>query len=222
MRTCTPRWENGRTRYSSCISDRSVYESLSKLLTIRFLMRPLLNRLVATAVVVALFVGVVSPSDAAPLKNLVRTYATMKIVGKTVNAARSTRVLARAKAVRSYIREMETLSGHRISRKQFAEVRKCMQGKTPNCLDPSNAGQGLWKKERKRVFKEWEDANKQPWPRYANRVPGVNDPTKTIANVGTRWDGHHILPKEYGGPHRGWNIIPMPQPGHRNFIHRGM
>jgi hypothetical protein len=70
------------------------------------------------------------------------------------------------------------------------------------------------------VIKKWENTTGKTWDRYAADVPGKGSIPQ--AKAGSRWDGHHIIPKEYGGPHQAWNIIPAPKPIHRGFLHRGM
>lgn len=165
--------------------------------------------------------AIIVPSvDAAPLRSLVRTYVAMKVVGKTVRAARTARVMTRATTVRRYLREIQTVTGHKVTKQQFSQIKRCLNGSMPGCLNPANASASSWKNAKKDVIAAWEKDTGKQWNRYASSVPGRGSVPQ--APAGQRWDGHHIIPKEFGGPHQSWNIIPAPKPTHRAILHRGM
>ena len=144
----------------------------------------------------------------------------MRIVGTTVRAMRTVRVAKRATTIRRYFREIENVTGHKITKGQFTQLKRCLNGTTPGCINPANASARSWKNAKARVMDKWEADTGKTWNRYAADVPGKNGVPQ--ARAGSRWDGHHIIPKEYGGPHEAWNIVPAPKPIHRGFLHRGM
>ena len=175
-----------------------------------------------TAILVAVIaLTMIAPNvDAAPLRSLVRTYVAMKVVGKTVRAARAARVMTRATTVRRYLREIETVTGHKVTKQQFSQIKRCLNGSMPGCLNPANASARSWKNAKKDIIAAWEKNAGKAWDRYTSNVPGKGSVAQ--AQAGQRWDGHHIIPKEFGGPHEAWNIVPAPKTTHRAILHRGM
>lgn len=148
------------------------------------------------------------PAEAGALRKLEAIYTATKIV-KTANAARK-----RATLVRKYIKEMESVSGHKISVKQFAEVRKCMQN-AATCLN-KNASKN-WDKDRPGAIKQWVKSQREKWPVYKENI--ISAKGSILGGKGKKFDAHHIIPKKYGGPNTGWNITPMPKPGHNSIVH---
>jgi hypothetical protein len=75
---------------------------------------------------------------------------------------------------------------------------------------------------RKSMIEEYENINRTSWPQRVkvdkNGNPQINPATGNP--VMERAQVHHIIPQEYGGPHNGWNALPVFGNDHQVGIHR--
>ena len=54
-------------------------------------------------------------------------------------------------------------------------------------------------------FREWEKQTGQKWPEIRTREMNQNNEIETIIR---RYDAHEIIPNQYGGPLKWYNITP--------------
>jgi hypothetical protein len=109
-----------------------------------------LLKAVRTILAVAMaFIATLPPAEAGPLRSLIRTYTTMRVVGTTVRAVRTIRIAKRATMVRRYFREIENVTGHRVTKSQFSQIKRCLNGTMPGCINPANASAKSWKTPRR-------------------------------------------------------------------------
>lgn len=183
-----------------------------------------MTRFVATLLALCISLGAIVESHAkGPLRTLTGIYVGAKTIKGGFRIARAApEVAKRANLIRKAIRDVEIVSGRKMTRQQFSHIRKCLQA-PQSCLDPNSARN--WPKQRERVLADWvknENRGRTPqnrvsWPTYPNDVVG---PRGKIASKGSQFDGHHYIPKSVGGPNEAWNIVPVPRPIHQSIIHR--
>jgi 5-methylcytosine-specific restriction endonuclease McrA len=68
-------------------------------------------------------------------------------------------------------------------------------------------------------MKEWETVQNKKWPTYAENIQSKAKGRKNIADAGDKLQAHHIIPKQFGGPNKWWNLTPVPAPAHQAIIH---
>lgn len=66
--------------------------------------------------------------------------------------------------------------------------------------------------KKAQLKKEWEEANKIPWPKYEEDVYSSNG--KLIRRAGSDYDAHHIQPLGMGGKNEADNITPLHAEAH--------
>ncbi|MBS2970798.1 hypothetical protein J9317_18820 [Metabacillus sp. KIGAM252] len=76
-----------------------------------------------------------------------------------------------------------------------------------------------FEREKNKLIEEWELNNAQKWPTYDE--PVLSKRGKVYINIGDKYDAHHIIKNEYGGPNKWYNIHPAKRPDeHQGGIHR--
>lgn len=166
---------------------------------------------------IAIFSATHSAAHAGPLRTLTKIYVGAKVAQGGLRLGRSAAaVRARAGLVRAAVRDVERVTGQKVTRERFAYVRRCLQAPV-DCLDTANKTN--WPSMKEGAIKAWERTNSKPWPRYTTNVPNPAG-GKALAQAGGRLDAHHAIPKAQGGPHEPWNLFPAPRPGHQSVIHR--
>lgn len=163
-------------------------------------------------------------ADAGAVSKVVKGYATAKTIegaykaGKALKGA--TGVLKQVPKfrgdLRNYVRQMEAITGRKLSKGQIAELKKCLRD--PKCYTGEKNPVDFLGKPKDDALKEWVRDNNESWPRYTKEVPNPNG-GRPLAKAGDKYDGHHIIPKSKGGPHKGWNMLPVPKPHHMGQIH---
>lgn len=164
-------------------------------------------------------------AEAGKLSKAAGAYAAYKVVGGAIRAGNAAKGAAGIVKeipkfrgdLRSYVRQIEQYSGRKISKEQISELKKCLRD--PNCFTGEKNPAKFKGKPRDDAIKEWVKDKGESWPRYTKDVPNPNG-GQPLAKVGEKYDGHHIIPKAQGGPHRGWNMHPVPKPHHMGKIHQ--
>ncbi|WP_315921827.1 hypothetical protein [Mesorhizobium sp. SP-1A] len=163
-------------------------------------------------------------AEAGKISKAVGAYTTYKAIqgaAKVGKAAKGAAVIVKEAPkfrgdLRRYIRQMEQYSGRKISKSQLTELKKCLRD--PKCYTGKKHPDDFVGKTRTDALKEWARDNNESWPRYTKEVPNPNG-GRPLAKIGDNYDGHHIIPKSKGGPHKGWNMLPVPKPYHMGKIH---
>ncbi|URM32855.1 HNH endonuclease [Cytobacillus firmus] len=70
-----------------------------------------------------------------------------------------------------------------------------------------------------KLIAEWEEKTNQKWPRYTEEVLDKNG--EVARSIGQPYDAHHIIEKNFGGPHEWWNIHPAKYPNEHQAGIRG-
>lgn len=70
-----------------------------------------------------------------------------------------------------------------------------------------------------KLIDQWEKNTGQKWPTYSE--PVLSRRGRVYIEKGDRYDAHHIIKNENGGPNEWYNIHPAKRPDeHQSGIHR--
>jgi hypothetical protein len=119
--------------------------------------------------------------------------------------------------LRSYAKEIESVSGLPIAEQQRTQLFNALREKNYVKLSQSEKldhGKLYQNKALKdSLIAEWEVNTGQKWPTYEklNSLTGITEVK--------RYQFHHIIPQQYGGPHAWWNGHPLLPDFHQGGIH---
>jgi len=117
---------------------------------------------------------------------------------------------------RRYLRDIEQRTNRKISDVQKKHILEAIKQKHFGKLKASEKVKHTleYNSARNSMIADWERNTGQTWPKYT----GENNPRPT--KIGQRYDLHHIIPKENGGPNVWWNSHPAASPSeHQAGIH---
>lgn len=117
---------------------------------------------------------------------------------------------------RKYIHDAEMKTNRNIELEQKQHLIEALRQKHFGKLQKTakSANDKEFKNGKRRMIAEWEKHTGQTWPKYT----AENAPRP--AKIGQRYDLHHIIPKENGGPNVWWNSHPAASPSeHQAGIH---
>ncbi|MDY3548971.1 hypothetical protein PG291_10185 [Riemerella anatipestifer] len=107
-----------------------------------------------------------------------------------------------------YFQHIQEVTGRSVPQKQIDKLKEALRAKEYKKLSPEEYA--LHTKEytstrRAKMIKEWEENTGQKWP---------------IDEKGNRYQLHHIIEQQYGGPNEWWNSHPAKFPDeHQGGIH---
>ncbi len=110
-----------------------------------------------------------------------------------------------------YIKELEVRSGFPFRQIQKGHLADAMR--TGNFRKLSVAERLEHSKPFKntafknKLIKEWEVQTGQKWPKYSSNVYSKGG--NLIGQEGSYYPAHHIIPQQFEGPHKWWNIKPL-------------
>ena len=120
---------------------------------------------------------------------------------------------------KEYVNEMEKHTGQKLHRSQKDELIKNLQNVEYNKVsqEVSDGIRNRFSSSRLKLIEEWEDMTKQKWPRYTETRYSENG--GIVFRKGALYQGHHIIPVDYGGPNTWWNLHPAHADVHQKLIH---
>lgn len=138
------------------------------------------------------------------------TAKSMKEVGEKIDKS----------LIPDYFEEVKEITNREIKPNQLEQLQKALEEKDFAKLDPENLK--LHKMEyarlRDKLIDEWEKNVGEKWPVYAEDV--TNEAGIVLRQAGHKYDVHHIIPQNFGGPNEWWNFHPAAHPSeHQNGIH---
>jgi hypothetical protein len=125
-----------------------------------------------------------------------------------------------SKLTKQYARDMETRSGIKITDQQRLTLKNELQSKKFEKLLPERYAEHrkiYTDKKAEQIRSDWEKNTGQKWPTYLEN--GYKKNGGTLYEVGDPYQIHHIIHQSHGGPHKWWNVHPVPQSGHQGGIH---
>lgn len=125
------------------------------------------------------------------------------------------------KAMKSYVREVEKVSGTKMGDAQKTKlvdaVRQNKYSKIAGDELKSHKKPFDSKSFKDKLISEWEKNTGQTWPKYEKNI--FNESGRKIAEQGKNYQAHHIIPQQLRGPHEWWNIHPAHIRIHQGGIH---
>lgn len=140
----------------------------------------------------------------------------------TAKKTKSTGNLVKIYGVKEYIKDVERITGRKIPDNQKILLKKELRevdysGKLPKGEIIKHRKEFQRKKDK--LIDEWEKNTGQKWPTYSK--PVLSKRGRVYIEKGDRYDAHHIIKNEHGGPNEWYNIHPAKRPNeHQSGIHR--
>ncbi|RKI76540.1 T7SS effector LXG polymorphic toxin, partial [Clostridium sp. 1xD42-85] len=159
-----------------------------------------------------------------PLK-LIKAGGVIKFADKggiTAKKTKSNGNLVKIYGVKEYIKDVERITGRKIPDNQKTLLKKELRevdysSKLPKGEIIKHRKQFQRKKDK--LIDEWEKNTGQKWPTYSK--PVLSKRGRVYIEKGDRYDAHHIIKNEHGGPNEWYNIHPAKRPNeHQSGIHR--
>nr|WP_283159429.1 LXG domain-containing protein [Virgibacillus pantothenticus] len=156
---------------------------------------------------------------------LVKASGVIKFADKgkhTAKKTKSTGNLVKIYGVKEYIKDVERITGRKIPDNQKTLLKKELRevdysGKLPKGEIIKHRKEFQRKKDK--LIDEWEKNTGQKWPTYSK--PVLSKRGRVYIEKGDRYDAHHIIKNEHGGPNEWYNIHPAKRPNeHQSGIHR--
>ncbi|GIP64475.1 ribonuclease YxiD [Virgibacillus pantothenticus] len=156
---------------------------------------------------------------------LVKASGVIKFADKgkhTAKKTKSTGNLVKIYGVKEYIKDVERITGRKIPDNQKTLLKKELRevdysGKLPKGEIIKHRKEFQRKKDK--LIDEWEKNTEQKWPTYSK--PVLSKRGRVYIEKGDRYDAHHIIKNEHGGPNEWYNIHPAKRPNeHQSGIHR--
>ncbi|MED3736583.1 T7SS effector LXG polymorphic toxin [Virgibacillus pantothenticus] len=156
---------------------------------------------------------------------LVKASGVIKFADKgkhTAKKTKSTGNLVKIYGVKEYIKDVERITGRKIPDNQKILLKKELRevdysGKLPKGEIIKHRKEFQRKKDK--LIDEWEKNTGQKWPTYSK--PVLSKRGRVYIEKGDRYDAHHIIKNEHGGPNEWYNIHPAKRPNeHQSGIHR--
>jgi len=124
--------------------------------------------------------------------------------------------------VKDYIKDVESITGRKIPDKQRALLKKELrENDYSNKLPREEVAKHRQDFQRKKdgLIDEWEKNTGQKWPTYSE--PVLSKRGRVYIQKGDKYDAHHVIKNEHGGPNEWYNIHPAKRPDeHQSGIHR--
>jgi len=124
--------------------------------------------------------------------------------------------------VKKYFKHIQEVTGRAVPKNQIEKLKNALRVKEYNKLSPQEYVKHSNKyndNQRRKMIKDWEENTKQEWPKYKERY--YSQKTREVyKEIGDPYDLHHIIEKQYDGPHEWWNSHPAKFPTeHQGGIH---
>jgi hypothetical protein len=119
-----------------------------------------------------------------------------------------------------YLKDIETQTGRKIGNEQRTLIDKALSENTYKKLDQEGiaASRGEFTLKKPDMIAEWEKQTGEKWPVYTKEVKGEDG---SIVRLERKYDAHHIIENQFGGPNEWYNITPAGFPSeHQGGIHR--
>ncbi|TLX17118.1 HNH endonuclease signature motif containing protein [Rhizobium sp. MHM7A] len=155
-------------------------------------------------VLLSLFVTVSSPVSAGLIDTGAKAYTAYRLVkiGATVL---------------KYGRQLQSISKIPLNSRQLSLLKGCFQDR--NCASYVSNPKTWNKPVKDALIREWEAQTGLPWPKHSKTIYSKHG--RILAEAGSPYEAHHIIPKSIGGPHSWWNMHPVPRPEHQSVVHAG-
>ena len=110
--------------------------------------------------------------------------------------------------IKNYVQEIETLTKQKMPELQITELSKALRetefAKLPT--EVSDKLRDVWKNQRNNLIAEWERNTGSTWPVFKKAGEVHNG---EILKNDMRYEGHHIIQLNHGGPNAWWNLAPL-------------
>ncbi len=130
------------------------------------------------------------------------------------------KIVANPYLVKEYVKEIGEITKLPVPDKQVSLLKEALQ--TKEFVKLSDLGQKAHRKEfnkiRNKLIAEWEQNTGQKWPVFQNDIYNHNQ-TKILRNKNDKFDAHHIIQLDHGGPNTWWNIHPADGVVEHKLIH---
>ena len=121
---------------------------------------------------------------------------------------------------RSYIREMEQVTGRTIKTHQRLLLKEDLKAKNFVALLPAEKTRhrNQFDSKRNKLIAEWERHTEQTWPRYT--ALDIKNRGLPLKKLDKPYDAHEMIPNAQGGPLKWHNLHPARAPDqHQKLIH---
>ncbi|WP_345911015.1 T7SS effector LXG polymorphic toxin [Bacillus altitudinis] len=149
-------------------------------------------------------------------KNVVKRVETVE------KRVKGTRNSEKIHGVKDYIKDVESITGRKIPDNQRTLLKKELkENDYSNKLPREDVMKHRQDFQRKKdgLIDEWEKNTGQKWPTYSE--PVLSKRGRVYIQKGDRYDAHHVIKNEHGGPNEWYNIHPAKRPDeHQSGIHR--
>ncbi|USO01601.1 MAG: hypothetical protein H6849_00930 [Alphaproteobacteria bacterium] len=131
-----------------------------------------------------------------------------------------TGISRRAVLAAHYVRDMERMSGVSFTTKQKSHLEHALRTQRFSRLAAAEKSTHTSKFGglRESLISEWERETGNLWPTYRERVFSRRT-GDVIGEIGERYQAHHIIPQQNGGPHKWWNMKPVRIDDHLGGLH---
>ncbi|PAD57605.1 transposase, partial [Bacillus sonorensis] len=147
---------------------------------------------------------------------------TAKKVSTVEKGVKSTGNSEKIHGVKDYIKDVESITGRKIPDNQRALLKKELrENDYSNKLPREEVMKHRQDFQRKKdgLIDEWEKNTGQKWPTYSE--PILSKRGRVYIQKGDKYDAHHVIKNEHGGPNEWYNIHPAKRPDeHQSGIHR--
>lgn len=124
------------------------------------------------------------------------------------------------KLYKTYIRDIEKQTGRAIPKNQREMLTKELRTQDYSKKMPREEyrvhSSKFTQSTKNKLIDEWEKKTNQKWPRYKQDYYSPKT-GKLVVRKNQRYDAHHIIEQDRGGPHAWYNI----HPAHRGTEHQG-
>lgn len=146
-----------------------------------------------------------------------------KSTGKVEDAVdKSAGKIGKIQGIRIYIQDVEKVTGRKIPDNQRNLLKEELREKDYSkklSKEETMKHRQDFQREKNRLIEEWEKNTNQKWPTYSE--PVLSKRGRVYIQKGDKYDAHHIIKNENGGPNEWYNIHPAKRPDeHQGGIHR--